>query len=183
MILGVPREITHHPCFKKFFEGWCNFDIEDFNYNGADNLLLEIVWGRSDSTCDKNDAYKLNSSKTDFNSVLYGFDDLTFPPDIENITDIRPNIRFFFKYQANFELSDKNKIVVFPNPSTDILKIKSINDINEIRLYNVFGGLILEKEIKNCEAGINVSKINSGVYFLEFNTSKGNISKKIQIIH
>jgi len=90
---------------------------------------------------------------------------------------------FFQKYindilsSNSYSFLEKN-IHVFPNPTNGLLHIKPNNflEILEIKLYNTLGTNI---KINLSNESIDLSDINSGIYFLSIKTSKGIITKKI----
>ncbi len=68
-------------------------------------------------------------------------------------------------------------LVIYPNPVTDILNIKSNGEIQEIAIYNNLGQLILSTTDQN---KIDISNLNGGVYFCKVSSKDGNtIIKKI----
>ena len=90
---------------------------------------------------------------------------------------------FFQKYiddilsSNSYSFLEKN-IDVFPNPTNGLLHIESNNlfEILEVTLYNALGTTI---EINPSNESIDLSDINTGIYFLSVKTSKGMITKKI----
>ena len=90
---------------------------------------------------------------------------------------------FFQKYiddilsSNSYSFLEKN-IDVFPNPTNGLLHIESNNlfEILEVTLYNTLGTTI---EINPSKESIDLSDINTGIYFLSVKTSKGMITKKI----
>jgi hypothetical protein len=65
------------------------------------------------------------------------------------------------------------KYFLFPNPTKDILNFQ--NPINTIaRIYNCNGTLIFRERISNF---VDVKNLDSGFYFLEFQTSNGKINR------
>jgi polyhydroxybutyrate depolymerase len=90
---------------------------------------------------------------------------------------------FFQKYiddilsNTSYSFLNKN-IHVFPNPTKGLIHVKSNDrfDILEITLVNVLGTTI---EINLSNESIDLSDINTGIYFLSVKTSKGMITKKI----
>ncbi|HOY30414.1 MAG TPA: CARDB domain-containing protein [Bacteroidales bacterium] len=84
--------------------GWHTFDINDFSYNGTDNLIVEVLWGDNGNYCASGDQY--NVYRTDYSSgsdvlVVYGYADSETPPLYDGNSKIRPNIKFTFPV-ANF---------------------------------------------------------------------------------
>ncbi len=73
----------------------------------------------------------------------------------------------------------KGDINISPNPATNQFTIENSQlRINVIHIYNVLGEEVLER-IVNSEKAIDVSTWNAGVYFLELETEKGKLRKKL----
>ncbi len=67
--------------------------------------------------------------------------------------------------------------ILYPNPTSGKLTIKSNRKINNIEVYAQLGQLILSVPNKN---EIDISFLNSGMYFIKFTDEKGNtIVKKV----
>ena len=65
----------------------------------------------------------------------------------------------------------ENNIIIFPNPSTNIINISSEDFIHELTIYDVFG----KKLFENVNSGnkniiINTSNWSSGLYFIKINS-------------
>ncbi len=71
------------------------------------------------------------------------------------------------------------KIKLFPNPAKNIVNIKLISSFNKIKIFDSSGKLILN--IQNSENKIDVSKLTSGIYFIELLNDKGVQRKKLII--
>ena len=67
------------------------------------------------------------------------------------------------------ELRETN-LVIYPNPSNEIIFLKSTNNTlkGELVLYNNLGQKVLQNEVINNDQGISVSSLTSGVYLYEF---------------
>lgn len=73
----------------------------------------------------------------------------------------------------------KNGISVYPNPTQDIINIKLDKNISKFKasLYNATGQMLLTTENRS---SINISNMNSGVYFLKIEAENGKaITKKV----
>ncbi len=73
-----------------------------------------------------------------------------------------------------------SEIEIFPNPANDFIQIHSKNGllIERIRLYDVTGKVILEKEIHDLQSTINASELK-GWYFVEIQTKRGKMVEKL----
>ena len=76
-----------------------------------------------------------------------------------------------------FDLDASLKL--YPNPATDKIHISSKMPISGLALYDVYGKLILTRE--NNTKSIDVSRLNSGVYFLEVSSSTQKAVKKVMV--
>ena len=66
-------------------------------------------------------------------------------------------------------------INVYPNPVQDFLYIVNTEDLKSTKICNTLGQLVIETK----EEKIDFSNLARGIYFLQINTHKGLISKKI----
>lgn len=71
---------------------------------------------------------------------------------------------------------DMHNLVISPNPATSIFKISNPTPIENVKLYNMLGQLVLSKTVSDTHATINVSSLTSGTYFIVA-TSRGAILK------
>jgi len=77
------------------------------------------------------------------------------------------------------DLSLDSTLRIFPNPSTDKIYINAKVALNSLALYDLYGKLILTKE--NDITNLDVSRLNSGVYFLEVYSNTEKAVKKLII--
>lgn len=69
-------------------------------------------------------------------------------------------------------------ITVYPNPTSSIVKYKTFENIELIKIFDTTGKEVyLINDLDN--NSIDISKIKQGLYYIVFYTSKGNITKKI----
>lgn len=70
--------------------------------------------------------------------------------------------------------SEKNKSYqVFPNPSSDVLQIISLNEVlKSIQIYDINGRLILEKNSENLSESLKINQLSKGMYILKINNEK-----------
>lgn len=66
-----------------------------------------------------------------------------------------------------------NDIVVYPNPAFNEITIKgNLDTTDSISIYNMLGQKVIEKAIDSKEQKVDVSKLESGVYTINFKNSK-----------
>ncbi|MDO1501449.1 T9SS type A sorting domain-containing protein [Winogradskyella maritima] len=63
---------------------------------------------------------------------------------------------------------------LYPNPTTSLLNIESLQDIKQVNVYSITGKVL--KTIKNSKA-IDVSDLMTGVYFVQITGKNGAVSK------
>jgi len=73
----------------------------------------------------------------------------------------------------------KGDISVYPNPATDIIRIKTTEKhMNAAyNLYNISGGLMLKGIINSYNNDIDISVLKAGMYFLHIDTDKIKVLK------
>jgi hypothetical protein len=83
--------------------------------------------------------------------------------------------------QSSVIQSGLNTMVVYPNPSTGVVHIKSEEPLNRFDIYSVLGELVYSEvpAVNKHEISINVQK--NGLYYISLYTQKGIINKKITI--
>ncbi|WP_339614541.1 T9SS type A sorting domain-containing protein, partial [uncultured Winogradskyella sp.] len=82
---------------------------------------------------------------------------------------------------SDFTLSDA--ISLYPNPATDVIKIKNISDLKleGIRIYDINGRLVAHHKVRDTSnnQSINVSELASGIYMLQIYSNQANTIKRI----
>jgi len=78
---------------------------------------------------------------------------------------------------SNSEMELITAFKISPNPTSDFISIETNVDIQQLRLFNLQGQLILEKQ--NEFELLNVGFLKTGIYLLEINSKKGKVVKKI----
>ena len=75
-----------------------------------------------------------------------------------------------------------SNFAIYPNPTTDIINIKSKNNvaINNVQITDINGRVVNEVNLKSeANTQINISELTAGVYFLKITTDQGVGSTKI----
>ena len=75
-----------------------------------------------------------------------------------------------------------DKINIYPNPTTGDLRIRNYGlEIKSIEVFDVYGKKILSHYLITSSPNhlINISHLNSGIYFIKITTEQGTITKKL----
>ncbi|MEE9408831.1 MAG: M1 family aminopeptidase [Polaribacter sp.] len=114
----------------------------------------------------------INNAQTFTETVSFTVSSVELDPDFHLIS--RNNTVTLGLNKLN--IVEKN-ISLFPNPITDVLNIKASNNVivKEAIIYNTIGKEILKSSISE----IDLTQLNSGIYFVKVITNLGNLHKKI----
>lgn len=76
------------------------------------------------------------------------------------------------------EYAWENSIVIFPNPTTQMITVNTANnvEIQSLTISNIAGQIVKSINSKN---PIDVSNLSNGLYFIQIKTNQGTISKKL----
>ena len=98
-------------------------------------------------------------------------------PNFSQSSMVIDYVRVYQNTTASTEDVFANKFSVYPNPSSDVLNIRTNEPIDKVELYNTIGQLIVAKKTTN----INISSINIGVYILKIYSRNRSVIKKVMI--
>jgi len=158
--------------------GWYDFEINNFILNASNNLLIEVVWG----PISYDERYKTNSTTTNFTSVAYGYDDSETPPNYDNNSSIRPNLKLTFVAPAvNIANKLENKVNIYPNPTTGILNVELPTNSKDVKIsvIDITGKIIYETVANGTSTSIDLSSNPQGVYILKLQFNEQTINQKI----
>ncbi len=84
------------------------------------------------------------------------------------------------------DLANNNDLVVFPNPTKDVLNVKLTTPVNaaiEVRLYNVQGKLMASQSGKSGMDLIqfDTDRLSAGLYFVELNMGGQSLVEKVAV--
>jgi len=86
-------------------------------------------------------------------------------------------------YVGTASVDDKvfDNTQIFPNPATDVVKIKADHTIISVSVFNYTGQMIYTKGVENSEYMLNTSQFDPGIYIFRIETTEGTLSKRILI--
>ncbi len=71
------------------------------------------------------------------------------------------------------------KTQIYPNPTKDILYIKSVQNVMDIEIYDVSGRKVMTTKPNRKDSQVNLQKLGSGVYIMKTRTMQGEEVYKI----
>lgn len=83
---------------------------------------------------------------------------------------------------TNIENNLIHNTLVYPNPASDIVNIKSDNPIKYIRMFNQTGQEVFSVELNSSFYRLNTSDFKSGIYLFLLKTDEGTVFRRI-VIH
>jgi len=72
-------------------------------------------------------------------------------------------------------------IMMYPNPTTDFVNIKSNSNISQVRIFNQVGQMVFSENVSGAEATINTSGLPPGNYIVEITTGEGISTQKLVV--
>jgi hypothetical protein len=158
-------------------------DINDTNFNSINRDIAEnneYQWFKDTVLIPGADAdtYTIfNAQESD--SGLY-YCEIT-NTDLPDLIIRRANIQLTIDDALSLNENTSNSVRIYPNPITDWLNIKLPNSqINStISLYDINGRHVYYKEISSSMNAIEISNLQSGIYFVQIKTPQEIITKKI----
>ena len=98
-------------------------------------------------------------------------------PNFSQSSMVIDYVRVYQNTTASTEDIFANKFSVYPNPSSDVLNIRTNEPIDKVELYNIIGQLIVAKKTTN----INISSLKTGIYILKIYSGNRSVIKKVMI--
>lgn len=76
------------------------------------------------------------------------------------------------------EVSDGQKVLVFPNPVNDVVNIKlpSLKGKSDVSMYDVNGRLVMRREVNEANIQLDVSTLPAGVYLMKISNGAKEVS-------
>ena len=95
--------------------------------------------------------------------------------------ELSGRMRFMYSDVGIITPQKKEKIKVYPNPTTGELTITNYElRIDNIEIFDIYGRKILSHtSLLSSETTVNISHLTTGIYFIKITTEQGVITKKV----
>lgn len=77
--------------------------------------------------------------------------------------------------------NDPGQLLVFPNPSSGLITVKSPFIIQKLTVMDQFGRILLEKEINKPEQNLDLSEFGAGVYFIRCEIKERQVIRRVSV--
>jgi poly(beta-D-mannuronate) lyase len=172
-----------------------NLDLIQFSTTSKSDAFGFQVWVFTMALPTTGDLLLTATKTTDFNQYeftanarylkLLGFGRFNNAGDTRvSVWSAVGEIEFYGTLALSVEDNEfKNKVVLFPIPTSDMLFLKNINGVKLVTIYAMDGKKVLEKFLdSSSETSINVSSLSNGAYIVNLINEKQKKQSKMIII-
>lgn len=155
-------------------DNWRNFERKETTYNGDDQILF-ILFESWDELANSYRHSGKNTAYYNHDGTLYQF---VYESMNSGTWENRDRITYTYDNSVGIDdyFKSSNEIVVYPNPTNNLLYFSE--NVN-VRLRNISGQLIATEDFVDV---LDLSDQASGIYFLHFYTSFGDVLNTVKII-
>ncbi len=122
------------------------------------------------------------------NSATLVYHDNSVAPGLQNycVTSVyvlgeSPKICTTASITLGLKNTDEPACNIYPNPARNIINVTTSDKFNEVRIINSLGKVVYRNNVKGANLQILTEGFEPGMYFMQINTGKQVISKKVTI--
>lgn len=119
--------------------------------------------------------YYLNDELVHTGELLYNIDELRFVNDNYSGSAYIDDINIVYE-TLNVQDLTINPWTIYPNPVKDILNLEGLDNVESYAIFDITGRKL--EQFNNFTKQIDVRHLSNGMYLLQINTDKGQVSKK-----
>jgi hypothetical protein len=140
-----------------------------------DGNLFMSAYNVIDSTYSSGELRELNIS-TGASSLLHVF------PEGNNIAGfVIPGSSWQLGLNVNNLSVENSHVDIYPNPAKDVVYLISADQIKSYNVMNASGQVVLSDKANNSTVTLNTSELKNGFYFVQIETVKGIVTKKVSV--
>ena len=76
----------------------------------------------------------------------------------------------------------QSEILLYPNPTSNLLKIRSTTSISKVQIYDLNGRIVKEVKSENTINEIDISQLSSGIYIVRLANQNNSMISSRKII-
>jgi len=76
----------------------------------------------------------------------------------------------------------QKSVTLAPNPATDRVNLRSEHMIRSVNILNMLGQVVHSENVTDRTAVINISSLETGMYYMQIQTSEGMVTKKFNAV-
>ena len=88
-------------------------------------------------------------------------------------------VRVYQNSPLSIDDLNKDEIIVYPNPAREVITIKTDSDIENLKLYNSLGQIVIDQNTKT--KTMDISQLQNGVYILKIKSKNRTVTKRILV--
>jgi beta-glucanase (GH16 family) len=88
-------------------------------------------------------------------------------------------VRVYQNSPLSIDDLNKDEIRVYPNPAREVITIKTDSDIENLKLYNSLGQIVIDQNTKT--KTMDISQLQNGVYILKIKSKNRTVTKRILV--
>jgi len=82
---------------------------------------------------------------------------------------------------AGVENQKNKQMVIYPNPASDFIIVKSNDDLQSVKIFNNLGELVFNKTITAREFRVSTAAFSAGLYLVQIDTKSERISRSVVV--
>ncbi|MBN1337676.1 MAG: T9SS type A sorting domain-containing protein [Bacteroidales bacterium] len=76
---------------------------------------------------------------------------------------------------------ENSAVMIYPNPVSDYLNIKTNSKIIQVQIMNLMGQIIYNRSVDEMTHSVSLSNLSTGVYIVKIDTPEGTVSRRISV--
>jgi hypothetical protein len=143
------------------------------------NHTLTVTWAFQNDTI-LNQFIQTYNYQYNGNNVI----GITIQCDTKTATTYYKTINIDSQTGINDPIEPNSKIIIYPNPASEVLYVKNIKSSNEaiiFKIYNFMGALVKTETLVQNQQQINIGDLTNGIYIVEIKSKEWTEKQKLII--
>ena len=140
--------------------------------NKSENIVLADAWGNVIDEVNYSDSEPW-PTEPDGNGPYLKLIDL----NADN--SLAENWTFSSYYEGVDEVNSTESVIIYPNPSNEVVNIISEKDIIHCQLFDLQGKIVIDSELSETKTKLNLSDLPTGIYLLKLSLADEILFRKV----